>query len=192
MNKNSNRNLLTFVKVVSILIPLAVGALILLPKKVELGPWVYQLPLFNAIVNTSTVFCLLGALVAIKGGNIQWHRNLMLSGLGFGVLFLLAYVVYHSSVGSVKFGDLNGDGLLSMEELANVGSSRTVYFVILVSHISLSMAVVPLVLMSVFYGLSGQVDRHKRLVKWSFPIWLYVSVTGVIVYLMISPYYSFR
>jgi putative membrane protein len=89
------------------------------------------------------------------------------------------------------FGDLNGDGVLSPTERAAVGSSRTIYLVILTSHIILAAAVLPLILLSFYRGLQMQVEKHKKLVRWTFPIWLYVTITGVIVYLLVAPYYHF-
>jgi putative membrane protein len=89
------------------------------------------------------------------------------------------------------YGDINGDGKLSATELAAVGSSRTIYLIILASHIILATAVLPLILLSFYRGLQMQVEKHKKLVRWTFPIWLYVTITGVIVYILISPYYHF-
>jgi putative membrane protein len=89
------------------------------------------------------------------------------------------------------YGDLDGDGKLSAAEVAASGSIRYVYYVILTSHIILAAGVLPLILLSFYYGLKMEVKKHKRLVRWTFPIWLYVTVTGVIVYLMVSPYYHF-
>ncbi|MEL7006832.1 MAG: DUF420 domain-containing protein, partial [Bacteroidota bacterium] len=107
-------------------------------------------------------------------------------------LFLVSYIIYHSSSQSVKFGDINGDGSLSVKELEMIGSSRGAYLFILFSHILLSIGVVPLVLFAFYYALTGKIEKHKKLVRWTFPVWLYVSITGVIVYLMINPYYPWN
>ncbi|MBC7407897.1 MAG: DUF420 domain-containing protein, partial [Arcicella sp.] len=93
-----------------------------------------------------------------------------------GSLFLVLYILYHVSNASTSYG---GDGIL-----------KSIYYILLISHISLSIGVVWFVLRAVYYALSGQIVAHKKIVKWTFPLWLYVSVTGVIVYLMISPYYN--
>lgn len=113
----------------------------------------------------------------------------MLTGLLLGSLFLILYVLYHSNSVSVIYGDVNHDGVLDAQERLNVGAFRSVYIFTLLSHIALSIIVVPFVLMSFYFALTEQFDKHKKIVKYTFPIWLYVSVTGVIVYLMISPYY---
>ncbi len=175
---------------ISILIPLVVAFLIYFPAKLGLaGDWVKLLPGLHATVNSLTVLTLVAAFISIKKGNIKLHRTFMFASLFLGVLFLLSYVLYHSSVESVKFGDLNFDGELSEEELLKAGTSRTVYLVILASHILLSILVVPFVLFAFYYALTNQIERHKKIVKFTYPVWLYVSITGVIVYFLIKPYY---
>ena len=106
-------------------------------------------------------------------------------------LFLVSYILFHYFAPETRFGDANGDGILSPEEAAAAGNIRYVYYVILSSHIILAAAVLPLILISFYRGLQMQVEKHKKIVRWSYPIWLYVTITGVIVYLMISPYYHF-
>ncbi len=185
----SNKNYLNFIKTVSILIPVAVAILIYLPGKLEVGEWVRNLPYINALINSLTSIFLISALIAVKKQKISLHKNLMMSSLILGTLFLLSYVTYHASVPSVIFGDANFNGVLSADELELIGNTRTIYLFVLLSHIGLSIVVIPFVLFSFYYSLTAQVGKHKKVVKFSFPIWLYVSVTGVIVYLMISPYY---
>lgn len=174
---------------VSVVIPLAVAALILLPQKINAGSWVYFLPDLNAVINSLTAILLLLALVMIKRGNVAAHRMLMTSGLILGFLFLICYIIYHASAPSIKYGDLNVDGVLSEAELSAVGNSRSVYLGILFSHIILSIFVVPFVLFAFYYAFSGKIEKHKKIVKFTFPLWFYVSVSGVVVYLMISEYY---
>lgn len=120
------------------------------------------------------------------------HKRINILTFCLSSLFLVSYILFHYLNPETKFGDLNGDGILSPEETAAVGSIRTVYLVILTSHIILAAAVLPLILLSFYRGLQMQVAKHKKLVRWTFPIWLYVTVTGVIVYFMIAPYYPFR
>ncbi len=182
----------SFVIGTSIVVPLVVAVLIFTPQKLSLGEWVQLLPTLNAVLNSSTAMLLLLALVMVKRGNITLHRTFMTTGLILGALFLVSYVIYHASSPSVKFGDLNGDGLLSAEELAAVGSQRGIYVFVLLSHILLSIVVLPLVLFAFYFAWSNKIDRHKKLVKWTFPIWFYVSITGVVVYLMINPYYPWN
>ncbi|WP_436516677.1 DUF420 domain-containing protein [Ekhidna sp. To15] len=184
-----NRFYLRIIYGVSILIPVVVAFLIIFPAKFGAGDWVKVLPSVHAIINSLTVFTLLAALIAIKKGNMVTHRSFMFASLFLGVLFLVSYILYHSNVPSVKFGDLNHDGLVDEIESAAAGTSRVVYLVILASHILLSILVVPFVLFAFYYALSNQIVRHKKIVKYTYPVWMYVSITGVIVYFMIKPYY---
>lgn len=187
----SNNSLLRWIAGVSIAIPLVVAVLLFAPLNLSLGEqgWVKVLPAFHAIINSCTALLLISAVVAIKAGRIVLHRNLMLGALALGTIFLLSYVTYHASASSVIFGDMDHDGVLSAQEQAEVGAYRTVYLITLLSHIGFSIVVVPFVLMAFYFGLSGQYEKHRKIVKFTFPIWLYVSITGVLVYLMISPYY---
>jgi putative membrane protein len=118
---------------------------------------------------------LITAFIAIRKRNIKLHRNLMLTALGLSLLFLLSYVTYHSLTESTPYG---GEGAL-----------RTLYFVILISHILLAIAIVPLVLITFVQALAERFDKHKKIARITLPIWLYVTITGVIVYWMIEPYY---
>jgi putative membrane protein len=128
--------------------------------------------------------------VFIKQKNIAYHRMSMMTAFILGGIFLVSYVIYHSTSESTVFGDLNGNGVLEATESAAVGSARTIYLIVLISHIVLAAIVLPFVLMAMYYALTDKIKQHKKIVKLAFPIWLYVSVTGVIVYLMISPYYQ--
>ena len=167
-----------WIRILSVAIPLAVAVLLGLPQKLDLGDWVYNLPHVIGVINTLTSLCLIFAFIAIKAKkNIALHRKFNTAALVLGALFLLCYVTYHASAPSTTFG---GEGAI-----------KSVYYFFLISHILLSIGVVPLVLLAFFYAWSNMIDKHKKIVKYTYPIWLYVSVTGVIVYLMISPYYQF-
>ncbi|MEO9484908.1 MAG: DUF420 domain-containing protein [Ekhidna sp.] len=180
---------LRIIYVVSLLIPLVVTFLIFFPAKFGAGSWVKTLPTVHALINSLTVVTLIAALVAIKKGNIAVHRSFMFASLFMGVLFLVSYILYHSNVSSVKFGDLNHDGMVDEIELAKAGTSRVIYLVILASHILLSILVVPFVLFAFYFALTGQITRHRKIVKYTYPVWMYVSITGVVVYFLIKPYY---
>ncbi|PWL24593.1 DUF420 domain-containing protein [uncultured Roseivirga sp.] len=165
-----------WIRVLSIAIPLAVAVLLSLPTKLDLGDWVYNLPHAIGAINTLTSICLIVAFVAIKKKNIALHKKMNTAAFILGAIFLVLYVIYHASAESTAFG---GDD-----------TTKYIYYFFLITHILLSIGVVPLVLLAFFYALNGMIERHKRIVKYTFPIWLYVSVTGVTVYLMISPYYA--
>ena len=176
---------------ISVVVPLLVGLLIVLPYKFSLPrEVVYALPMANAVINSLTSILLILALVFVKQGKLGLHKQTMLAAVGLGALFLVFYVLYHASALSTKFGDVNGDLVVDAVEKAAVATSSGFYYFILISHIILAAIVLPFVLLAVYFGLSGKLPKHKKIVRWAYPIWLYVSVTGVIVYIMISPFYQ--
>lgn len=156
-----------------------------LPEGVDLS---FLAP-FHASVNALTAVTLLVALYFIKQKQVEAHRNTMMFALGLSVLFLLSYVAYHFTTPETIFGDLDRDGVLSIEELAAVGSTRTFYLVILVSHIVLAAVNLPFILFTFIRAYTGQYDRHRKMARWVWPIWFYVAVTGPVAYLMLMPYY---
>lgn len=162
---------------VSILIPVVVAILFNVKLK-DLGYNVEPLPFLPPIyaaINGITAVVLVAGVSAIKNGNRMLHKRLMTSAIALSLAFLVMYIAYHMTTDSTKFG---GEGFI-----------RMVYFSILISHIILSIAVIPLVLITYVRALAERFDRHKKIAKITFPIWLYVAITGVVVYLMISPYY---
>ena len=148
-----------------------------LPKAETIPPFVAFLPKLNAFLNGTCSILLVTSLYFIRRKNIKVHRRLNLTAMALSTLFLLSYVTFHSFGVETRFPVDN--------------PLRPVYLFILGTHIVLAAIVLPLVLISLYRGLTNQVERHKKIVRWSFPVWLYVTVTGVIVYLMISPYYQF-
>ena len=190
MRSSANISQITLIAVLSVAVPGLVAMLLFSDHKTQLGEWVRILPHLNAIFNSITSITLILGLIMIKRGQIIWHRFFMTLSFVLGALFLVSYVTYHSSVPSVMYGDLDGNGVLSTEEINLVGSGRGIYLFLLLSHIALSVVVVPFVLMAFYYALSDKINKHKKIVKFTWPIWFYVSITGVLVYLMISPYYQ--
>lgn len=156
-----------------------------LPEGVDLG---FLAP-FHAGVNALTAVTLVVALIFIKRKQVAAHQKTMMVALGLSVLFLLSYVAYHFTTPETIFGDLDHDGVLSASELAEVGSSRTVYLVILITHIVLAAVSLPFILFTFIRAYTGQVDRHRKMARWVWPIWFYVAVTGPIAYLLLMPYY---
>jgi len=150
------------------------------------------LPLLNAILNGTCSILLLTSLYFIKQGNITVHKRLNILTFCLSSLFLASYVLFHYLMrNDTVYGDIDGNGLLSDGERTAAGSLRTIYLTILVPHIILAAGVLPLILLSFYRGLQMQVQKHKKLVRWAFPIWLFVTISGVVVYLMIKPYYHF-
>lgn len=171
------RNYTPIIVTLTIVINLLVAVLYFMPKYNGLGDVnLTFLPFFNAVMNSFTFIFLVAALYSIKQKNIQRHRRYIFAAFTTTALFLLSYVTYHAMAPSTPYG---GQGIL-----------RPIYYFILLTHIVLSAVIVPLALISVTRGLNMQVEKHRKIARWTMPLWLYVSLTGVIVYIMISPYYS--
>lgn len=190
MNSIKNKNLNLPIAIVSVLIPVVVAVLFYLPRpEMEAGFDIHILPLFHAILNSATAILLLSSLYFIKNGQIKAHKVTNLVAVVLSTLFLVSYVTYHFFAESTRFGDINHDGLVDVAEKAMVGGSRYVYYFILLTHIILAAVIVPLVLFTLLRGLQADYVRHRKIARITWPIWFYVAVTGVIVYVMISPYY---
>ncbi len=156
-----------------------------LPEGVSLS----FLPPFHAAVNAVAAVVLVIAFIAVVKGRITLHRRMILTAMGLSVLFLLSYVAYHFTSHEVKFGDANLDGVVDAAERAAVGSTRTFYLLLLISHIVLAGVSLPFILFTFIAGWTNQLAKHRRLARWVFPVWLYVAVTGPVCYWMLRPYY---
>lgn len=163
----------------AVAVPVVVAVLFMLPPAEALSEdtrrSLYLLPALNAFFNGTAFLCLTVAYIAIRRKNIGLHKAATTTALGLSVLFLVSYVAFHLTTESTKFG---GEGWI-----------RSVYFFVLLSHILLSATIIPLVLFTWLRGFTMQVEKHRRLARITWPLWMYVTLTGVIVYWMISPYY---
>lgn len=172
----TEKKFIPFIVGATVAIPAVVTLLAFAPQISLLGDFNYFfLPKLNAIINGTTFFLLILAVMAIKKGNIALHRILMTTAIGLSVIFLVSYVLFHAATEPTKY---QGEGFI-----------RSIYYFILLTHILLSAAIVPLVLITYVRALANRFDRHKKIARITFPIWLYVTSTGVMVYLMIAPYY---
>ena len=179
MNTEVEKKYNKWIIVLSIAIPLVVALLFgvnLRKLGYDVKPLSFLPPIY-ATINGLTALILVSAVIAIKKGKRQLHERLMKFAISLSVLFLAMYVAYHMTADSTKFG---GEGAI-----------KYVYYFILITHICLSVIIIPFVLITYVRALAKRFDDHKKIAKITFPIWLYVAVTGVIVYLMISPYYNF-
>lgn len=177
---------------VSIVIPVVVAVLFTVKLKdfgFDVEPLSFLPPIYAAI-NGLTAVVLVVAVMAVRRGKLKLHERLMTFAIALSLLFLVMYVAYHMTSDSTRYGDSNHDGQMSVEEIAEAGKMRLVYFFILITHIILSVAIIPMVLFTYVRALSQRFDKHKKLGKITYPIWLYVAVTGVVVYFLISPYYA--
>ncbi len=188
--QKNDKKYLWIIGVLSVAIPVVVALLIAVPQTGKLGDLdVSFLPHLNAILNSATTLCLVAGFIAIKSNNEGLHRTFMMSAVSLSALFLVSYVIYHFQGSQTIFGDLDHNGILSDAERAEAGFARTLYLIILLTHIVLAVIVVPLVLLAIYFALSGQRQKHRNIVRYTFPVWTYVAVTGVVVYFMISPFY---
>lgn len=174
--KNNERILVPVIWAVSIVVPLVVGVLLnpRLNLNIDWGFNPYLLPKLNAFINSCVSILLVLGFVFIKQKKIAWHRISMLTAFGFSAAFLVSYVMYHLAVGHTEYCEA---GLVS----------SSVYYLVLISHIFLSATIIPLASFSIFRALSDRIDKHRKLARITFPLWLYVSVTGVMVYFFIAP-----
>ncbi len=144
----------------------------------------------NAIINATVAVLLVAALVSVKGKKYQQHRNMMMAAMVLSLLFLVSYIAHHLLSGDTKFGDVNHDEMVDEVEKLTVGAVRYVYYILLATHILLATLILPFILFTAYRGLISEWPAHRKLAKYTWPLWLYVAVTGPIVYLMISPYYN--
>ncbi len=171
-----NRLTVNLIIALSLAVPLIVILLMNLDTRTNiLGLEVGTFPLFHAVINGLTAVLLFVGYLLIKNQKMILHRNVMISAFVLSVVFLVSYVVSKISHEPVSYG---GEGWM-----------RYLYFFILITHIVLSGIIIPLVLFTMYRGLTGQYEKHKKIAKWTFPIWMYVAITGVLVYVFMHPYY---
>jgi len=189
----AEKNIKLIIYILTIIVLLVV---VILNRKVLSPPsefpyFIYYLPLTNALLNGTSFVLLLLSFWAIKNKNISLHKKLNLSAFILSALFLISYVTAHFFLPETIYGDVNHNGILEDDELAQVVSTRTLYLFILISHILLAAISFPLVLFAFYYGLNNKVVQHRKIVKWAYPLWLYVCFTGPIIYVFLRPYYGF-
>jgi len=185
----TSKNYKFIITVLSIVVPIMVAYLftVRVPGVERMG----FLPPTYAALNALTAIFLIVAIMQIKWGNRSAHEVLMKCAMCLSVLFLILYLIYHATSDSTKFGDANYDGAVSAAEKASVGAFSYVYYFILITHIILSVVVIPFVLVTYTRAMNGKFKLHKKIARITFPLWLYVAVTGVVIYILISPYYPY-
>jgi putative membrane protein len=188
--KQNDRTAKILIWSVSILVFIGIAFLtkVKLPADVGFNPHVFAA--INAIINSIVAILLVAALLAVKSQKYFLHKKLMIAAIILSIFFLISYVCHHLFTGDTKFGDLNHDGVLSADEKTLAGSARYVYYFILITHIPLAGIILPFILFTAYRALSGDYIRHKKLARITWPIWFYVAISGVIVFLMIRPYYG--
>jgi putative membrane protein len=177
LKQANEKSLSIFIYALSIVVVSLVAFLIFFPQLLSVGGInVSYLPKLHAFINGSCAVLLTVGFVAIKNKNIRLHKTMMVSTFVLSSIFLISYVIYHSQAPSTKFG---GEGAV-----------RAIYYFVLLSHIVLASIILPLALFTIARSWRGEFEKHKKIARITLPIWLYVAVTGVVVYLMISPYYA--
>ena len=156
---------------------------------VDLGFNVHIFATINAFINSIIAVLLVAALVAVKNKKYQLHKRLMLVALVLSIFFLVSYILHHLLAGEAKFGDANHDGIVSEDEKLQVANIRMIYYFILGTHIILAAVILPFILFTAYRALTAEFVLHKKIARITWPLWLYVAVTGPVVYWMISPYY---
>ena len=174
----------------SIVIFIAVVLLSRVKLNINPGFDVHVFARINANINTIVAILLVVGLFAVKSKRYLLHKKIMLTAMFFSVLFLISYICHHLLSAQTRFGDINHDGLVDATELAAVGSSRSIYYILLGTHIPLAGIILPFILYSAYRALTGDFQKHKKLVRITWPVWFYVAVSGVIIYWMIRPYYG--
>ena len=187
--KKNDRRASWLIIVFSVIVFAAVVLLSKVKLELNLGFDVHLFAMVNALINSGVTVLLVLALLAVKKKNYEAHRNLMLTAIVLSILFLVSYIAHHLLAGDTRFGDLNHDGIVNEAEKAAAGSKRIIYYIILGTHIPLAGIILPFILFTAYRALTGEYAAHIKLAQITWPVWLYVAITGVVVYLMISPYY---
>lgn len=175
---------------VSVVVFVAVVVLSKVKLVVDLGFNLHLFATINAIINSMVALLLVAGIITAKSKKYEIHKKIMLTAILLSVLFLVSYICHHLLAGDTKYGDIDHDGILSLNEKAMAGSTRIFYYVLLLTHIPLAAIILPFILFTAYRALTGEYEKHRKLVRITWPVWFFVAVSGVVVYLMISPYYS--
>lgn len=188
VNKN-DKKAKQLIGVFSVVVFTAVVLLSNFRLTVSLGFDVHIFAGINAFLNTIIAVLLIAAFLAVKSRKYKLHKKLMITALALSVLFLVFYIAHHLLAGEAKFGDADHNNIVSDAEAATVGSLRYFYFIILFSHIFLAAVILPFILFTAYRGLTAEFTLHKKIARYTWPMWLYVAVTGPVIYWLIKPYY---
>ena len=188
LSKNDKQATLLII-VFSFVVFAAVSFLTQVKFNIQLGFNVHIFALINAIINSVIAVLLVLALIAVKNKKYILHKRIMITALILSIIFLVSYIAHHLLAGEAIYGDANHDGVLSDAEKLAVSSSRNFYLAILLSHIFLAAIILPFILFTAYRALIAEYPKHKKLARITFPLWLYVAISGPIVYWMIHPYY---
>jgi len=187
--KKNDRRAWILILTFSIIVFAAVSALGRIKLDLDPGFDPHIFAKLNAIINSIVAVLLICGLIAVKAKRFFLHKRIMITAMILSIIFLLSYICHHLFAGEARFGDMDHNGILSEAEKTTAGSARIIYYFILGTHIPLAGIALPVILFTAYRALIGEFDKHKKLVRITWPLWFYVAVTGVVVYIMISPYY---
>jgi len=173
----------------SIIVFTAVMLLSRVKLDINAGFDVHVFALANAIINSCVTVFLLAGLITVRRKQYMLHKRLMIYAMVLSILFLTSYIAHHLLAGDTRFGDADHNGIVTPEEKEAVSTKRIIYYCLLGTHIPLAGIILPFILYTAYRSLTGEYEKHRKLAKITWPIWLYVAISGVVVYLMISPYY---
>jgi putative membrane protein len=179
-----------FIWAVSIIVFAAVVLMSRYKLEVALPFNVHVFATINAVINSLVAVLLIAGLVTVKSKHYLLHKRIMLAAIVLSVLFLVSYICHHLMAGETKYGDINHDGVLGLDEKMMAGTTRIFYYILLGTHIPLAAIILPFILFSAYRALTGEYEKHKKLVRITWPVWFFVAVSGVVVYWMISPFYN--
>lgn len=187
--KKNDKQARILILIFSFVVFAAVSFLTQVKIKADLGFNIHIFAFANAIINSIIAVLLVAALIAVKSKNYLLHKRIMITALILSIVFLVSYITHHLLAGEAYYGDANHDGIVSADEKAAVSSSRTIYLILLSTHIFLAAIILPFILFTAYRALISEFPKHKKLARITYPLWLYVAVTGPVIYWMIHPYY---
>ncbi len=188
--KRNDKKARVLIYTVSFVVFAAVVLLSRYKLNINLGFNVHVFAMANAIINSMVTLLLVAGIVAVKQKKYLLHKKIMLAAIVLSILFLVSYIAHHLLAGETRFGDINHDGILSDDEKQQAGVLRIIYYCVLGTHIPLAAIILPFILFTAYRALTGDYEKHKKLARITWPVWFYVAVSGVLIYLWISPYYS--
>jgi putative membrane protein len=189
--KKNDKKANWLIGIVSVVIFLVVASLSqITPPKFPFNFSVHVFAFINSLINSAVSVLLVAGLWSAKQKKFALHRSIMMIAIVLSVLFLVFYIGHHLFAGDTKFGDIDHNGILTEAEKAAVGGVRGFYFFILATHIILAAVMLPFILFTAYRALTGEYSKHKKIARYTWPLWFYIAVTGVVVYWMIKPYYG--
>jgi putative membrane protein len=186
----NDRKAYSIIIVFSAIVFMAVVALGRFKLDINAGFDIHVFAKINAFINSAVAVLLIAALVAVRNQKYVLHKNIMFTAMALSVLFLVSYIAHHLLAGEAKFGDINHDEIVSAAEKLQAGNLRIFYLTLLATHIVLAAVILPFILFTAYRALTGEWPAHKKLARYTWPLWLYVAITGPVVYILISPYYT--